>query len=174
MVLPLAFEESSFDYYDSDEHIYIITEKEVQNCLMSKKDDFINRKIILEEDLKVKNYRDYFVIGYFNIYNDIITYLYYRTIQPINCFVFFELVLVTKKNNEVIDYLVISEESEKKSSYSNIKYDNNGIVNIELICNYVNLEKKDQRGGSVVEIEKKNKELYQIQPNGHIIKLKYE
>jgi hypothetical protein len=71
MVLPLAFEESSFDYYDSDEHIYIITEKEVQNCLMSKKDDFINRKIILEEDLKVKNYRDYFVIGYFNIYNDI-------------------------------------------------------------------------------------------------------
>lgn len=150
MKIPLVFDESSFDFYAA-ENPYTATENEIRDCLMEEEDDFVKEKHRIIEDFDNKTYPDYFVIGSFSIYNGISIYLYYRTIQPPNSYILFELVMVTKKSNVIIDYIVISKLSNNDEYYSVIKYDDDGNVVVEL-----------KEGGKV-------RNSYMIQSTGYVV-----
>ena len=77
--IPLVFDEGSFDYYAA-ESPYIATETEIKKCLMVEKDDFVDNKHKIIEDLDNKTYPDYFVLGFSPAYCGISLYFYYRTI----------------------------------------------------------------------------------------------
>lgn len=131
MKIPLVFDESSFDYYAA-ESPYIATETEIKNCLMVEEDDFIDNKHKIIEDLDNKTYPDYFVLGFSPAYCGISIFFYYRTIQPPNSYILFDLVMVTKKDDVIIDYITISKLSKDDEYYSTVKYDDNGNVVVEL------------------------------------------
>lgn len=152
--LPFEVGENTFDIYASEDP-YIISEKEFKTYLVSKNDSFLLTKNSLS--LNKNTYPDYFAVGKFNIYNNYIGLLYYRSYIR-NDKIYSELILtVLEKKGVIISAIPISKiDAEENISLYSIIYDGDNI-NIDIF-------EKDDDGDKI------NKErFYQITNDGNIM-----
>lgn len=117
--LPFVVEAATFDIYHSNDDRYVISEKDVVKYLMTEGDTFTNIK---ESPLK-SGYHKYIAVCKFDVYNDFLGVLYFRTINSADGNIILELMLcVFTTKGKLISACPISgyNTAEEKVFYSTI------------------------------------------------------
>ena len=117
--LPFVIKDATFDIYQAEDDVYAISEIDFAKYLMMKNDTFIN----LKEFSAPTGYHKYIAVGKFDLYDNLLSVLYYRYIinEKGNHIQELMLCVFTKKGELISTYPVSGYyTAEKKIFFSTI------------------------------------------------------
>ena len=113
--LPFLIIDETFDRTAVREDLYVISEEDVVKYLMMENDTFVN----IKESSVRTGYPKYMAVGKFNVYDDFLGVLYFRTIDREDGNIILELMLCvfTKKGKLISTYPISGTYTAEKLKF---------------------------------------------------------